>query len=209
MSPTADDTAVTAPPAIDWQSVETAYRTTARSVREIAAAHGVSHVAILKRAKRDAWERAQTPQVASMIATESAVAPAITREAVATLVTAKKRQSAAAPVTASPAPTKGSKARLFKSPDPENLIYLANTAGHTFVVGAEFAEIPAAFHRKAILAGCEVSGTLSPENQKEALMMRADKDESAAAEAVKRNSFGRGRDSLDNEHSANGVHLVR
>lgn len=41
----------------DWERIEADYRAGLLSVREIAAANGVSHVAIGKRAKRDGWER--------------------------------------------------------------------------------------------------------------------------------------------------------
>ncbi|CAM5793075.1 hypothetical protein RFUL19S_03069 [Rhizobacter fulvus] len=73
----------------------------------------------------------------------------------------------------------------FRSPDPENLIHLANTAGHTTVVPAEFGDIPPMFHRAAILAGAEVSGTLSGELEKTALLLSADKHEREAADAQK------------------------
>jgi hypothetical protein len=41
----------------DWERIEADFRAGLLSVREIAAAQGVSHVAIGKRAKRDGWER--------------------------------------------------------------------------------------------------------------------------------------------------------
>ncbi|MEJ5903799.1 hypothetical protein V7V80_03790 [Pseudomonas kermanshahensis] len=41
----------------DWEAIERAYRAGVLSVREIAAAHEVSHTAINKRAKRDGWGR--------------------------------------------------------------------------------------------------------------------------------------------------------
>ncbi|APO81646.1 hypothetical protein EGJ22_06735 [Pseudomonas sp. p99-361] len=41
----------------DWEAIERAYRAGVLSVREIAAAHEVSHTAINKRAKRDGWDR--------------------------------------------------------------------------------------------------------------------------------------------------------
>lgn len=44
-------------PAPDWERIEADYRAGLLSVREIAAANGISHVAIAKRAKRDGWER--------------------------------------------------------------------------------------------------------------------------------------------------------
>ena len=41
----------------DWEAVELDYRAGIRSLREMGAAHGVSHVAISKRAKAHEWER--------------------------------------------------------------------------------------------------------------------------------------------------------
>lgn len=41
----------------DWEAIERAYRAGLLSVREIAAAHGVSHTAINKRAKAKSWDR--------------------------------------------------------------------------------------------------------------------------------------------------------
>ncbi|WP_176510156.1 hypothetical protein [Pseudomonas urethralis] len=41
----------------DWEAIERAYRAGVLSVREIAAAHEVSHTAINKRAKREGWDR--------------------------------------------------------------------------------------------------------------------------------------------------------
>lgn len=43
--------------AIDWEAIEREYRAGQLSLREIAAIHGVSHVSIHKRAKRDGWEQ--------------------------------------------------------------------------------------------------------------------------------------------------------
>jgi hypothetical protein len=195
MSATTDDTAVTASPAIDWQSVETAYRTTARSVREIAAAHSVSHPAVLKRAKRDGWTRAsaderESPvQVAKSVATETAIAPAVAKPAATTPVTAQVRSSAAGIPAASVPPVKqGITAMLFKSPDPENPVSLALTSGHTCVVGPEFTEIPSMFHRAAVMAGCESSGPLTGELQKAAIQLEAERADQASAEETARAS---------------------
>lgn len=41
----------------DWERIEADYRAGLLSVREIAASQGISHTAIQKRAKVDAWER--------------------------------------------------------------------------------------------------------------------------------------------------------
>jgi hypothetical protein len=44
-------------PAPDWERIEADYRAGVLSVREIAAAQGITHGAVNKRAKRDGWER--------------------------------------------------------------------------------------------------------------------------------------------------------
>lgn len=44
-------------PAPDWERIEQDYRAGVLSIREIAGRHGVSHVAIGKRAKAQGWER--------------------------------------------------------------------------------------------------------------------------------------------------------
>jgi transposase-like protein len=44
-------------PPIDWENIEKEYRAGQLSVAEIARQHGLSHPAILKRAKRDGWTR--------------------------------------------------------------------------------------------------------------------------------------------------------
>ena len=44
-------------PGVDWKRIEFEYRAGIRSLREMGAAHGVSHVAISKRAKAHEWER--------------------------------------------------------------------------------------------------------------------------------------------------------
>lgn len=41
----------------DWEAIERAYRAGLLSIREIASAHGITHGAINKRAKRDSWDR--------------------------------------------------------------------------------------------------------------------------------------------------------
>ena len=44
-------------PVIDWEAVELDFRAGILSLREMAGAHGVSHVSFAKRAKRDGWDR--------------------------------------------------------------------------------------------------------------------------------------------------------
>lgn len=45
------------PTSIDWQAVERDYRAGIMSLREMATVHGVSHVAIKKRADKEGWPR--------------------------------------------------------------------------------------------------------------------------------------------------------
>lgn len=55
--------------AIDWDAVERAYRAGVLTVREIGRQHGVSHVAIGKRAKDHAWARDLTAKVREAVTT--------------------------------------------------------------------------------------------------------------------------------------------
>lgn len=67
----------------DWERIETDYRAGLLSVREIAAANGVSHVAIGKRAKRDGWERdlkAKIQAKADALVTKREVTKTVTTE---------------------------------------------------------------------------------------------------------------------------------
>ena len=47
----------------DWERIELDYRAGIKSLREIAAEHGITHGAINKRAKRDGWERDLAPKI--------------------------------------------------------------------------------------------------------------------------------------------------
>lgn len=70
-------------PTIDWELIERDYRAGLLSVREIASAHGVSHVAIGKRAKRDGWERDLSAKIkakADALVTKSSVTTQVTKE---------------------------------------------------------------------------------------------------------------------------------
>lgn len=67
----------------DWERIEADYRAGLLSVREIAAAQGVSHVAIGKRAKRDGWERdlkAKIKAKADALVTKAEVTKSVTTE---------------------------------------------------------------------------------------------------------------------------------
>ncbi len=46
-----------ASPCVDWPEIERDYRAGILSLREIAGAHGITHGAVNKRAKRDGWSR--------------------------------------------------------------------------------------------------------------------------------------------------------
>lgn len=73
--------------AIDWESIEREFRAGVRSVREIAAEFGVSHVAIGKRADRDGWSRDLGAKI------RARAEALVTKEAVTTQVTAATKVS--------------------------------------------------------------------------------------------------------------------
>ena len=54
-----------AKPTPDWERIEADYRAGLKSLREIASEHGISHVAINKRAKRDGWPRDLSAKIAA------------------------------------------------------------------------------------------------------------------------------------------------
>lgn len=53
----------------DWEAIEREYRAGVLSLREIAKRHGVSHVAIQKRAKKEGWSRDLTKKVREAVTT--------------------------------------------------------------------------------------------------------------------------------------------
>jgi hypothetical protein len=53
----------------DWEAVEREYRAGVLSVREIAKAAGISHVAVIKRAKRDGWTQNLAARVKEEVTT--------------------------------------------------------------------------------------------------------------------------------------------
>ncbi len=61
----------------DWEAIERAYRAGSLSVRAIGESHGVAHNTILKRAKKEGWQRDLTGQV------QAAVKDKVTRAATA------------------------------------------------------------------------------------------------------------------------------
>lgn len=69
--------------ATDWERIEAQYRAGLLSVREIAAQHGVSHPAIVKRAKKEEWARdlqAKIKAKADELVTKATVTAAVTAE---------------------------------------------------------------------------------------------------------------------------------
>lgn len=69
----------------DWEAIEREYRTGQLSVRELSRQHGVSHVAIHKRAKAEGWSRDLAKQVRQEVNTRlvtSEVNTASAKEAV-------------------------------------------------------------------------------------------------------------------------------
>ena len=77
-----------AKPAVDWERIEVEYRAGVLSLREIAVAHpGTSHMAIARRAKKEAWTRdlqAKIQARAEAIVTRQAVTAVVTAGRIAT-----------------------------------------------------------------------------------------------------------------------------
>ena len=72
-----------AKPAPDWEKIKADYRAGIKTLRQIAGEHGVSHVAINKRAKRDGWSRDLSAKIAAKadeLVTKGAVTSAVTTE---------------------------------------------------------------------------------------------------------------------------------
>lgn len=70
--------------AADWERIEVDYRTGGKSVRELAAEHGISHVAILKKAKENDWTRDLSAKVkakADALVTRATVTAEVTAAA--------------------------------------------------------------------------------------------------------------------------------
>lgn len=60
----------------DWEAIERAYRAGSLSIRSIGEKHGVNHATILKRAKKEGWQRDLTDQVRA--ATKQKVTKSVT-----------------------------------------------------------------------------------------------------------------------------------
>lgn len=70
-------------PQVDWDAVERDYRAGVKTLRQMADEHGISHVAINKRAKRDGWSRdlaAKIQAKADELVTKNAVTKPVTVE---------------------------------------------------------------------------------------------------------------------------------
>lgn len=68
---------------VDWERIEVDYRAGIKTLRDIAADHDISHVAINKRAKRDGWVRDLTAKIqakAAELVTRSLVTKSVTKE---------------------------------------------------------------------------------------------------------------------------------
>ncbi len=72
---------------IDWEKIELDYRAGIKSLREIADEHGISHVSINKRAKRDDWVRDLSAKI------KAKSDNMVTKSLVTSLVTSEKRIS--------------------------------------------------------------------------------------------------------------------
>lgn len=71
----------------DWERIEVDYRSGMKTLRVIASEHGISHVAINKRAKRDGWGRDLATRIAERAAAK------VAKAAVTSLVTKKTEQA--------------------------------------------------------------------------------------------------------------------
>lgn len=68
----------------DWERIELDYRAGVKTLRQIAEEHGISHVAINKRAKRDGWSRDLSAKIAAKaeeLVTRRAVTNSVTKTA--------------------------------------------------------------------------------------------------------------------------------
>lgn len=77
-------------PAVDWEAVEREYRAGIRSLRDIGEQFGVSNPAIVKRAKRDGWERDLSAKIHAKA--ESLVSKQLVSTLVSTQTNVSERQ---------------------------------------------------------------------------------------------------------------------
>lgn len=100
MVSTTPEPATEKPATLDWEGIERDYRAGLLSVREIGAANRVSHSAILKRAKRDGWDRDLAAKVRARAEAKVAKAAVTTPETAATKATEEQIIEANAEVIA-------------------------------------------------------------------------------------------------------------
>lgn len=82
-------------PMPDWERIELDYRAGVKTLRQIAEEHGISHVAINKRAKRDGWSRDLSAKIAAKadeLVTRRAVTSSVTKTAAEREVVAANAQ---------------------------------------------------------------------------------------------------------------------
>jgi len=68
----------------DWEKIEADYRAGVKTLRQIAEEHGISHVAINKRAKKNGWSRDLSGKIAARVedlVTKEVVTKSVTSEA--------------------------------------------------------------------------------------------------------------------------------
>ncbi len=71
-------------PPVDWEAVEREYRIGSRTLRDIGAEYGVSNPAIIKRAKRDGWDRNLAAKIhakAESLVSKQTVSRSVSKEA--------------------------------------------------------------------------------------------------------------------------------
>lgn len=82
----------------DWERIEVDYRAGVKTLREIAAEHGLAHGAINKRAKRDGWDRDLSAKVrakAEALVSRAEVSSRVSVETEREVVQAQAQQQAA------------------------------------------------------------------------------------------------------------------
>lgn len=70
-------------PKADWERIELDYRAGVKTLRQIADEHGISHVAVNKRAKKDGWTRDLSAKIqakADELVTKAEVTKSVTLE---------------------------------------------------------------------------------------------------------------------------------
>lgn len=120
---------------LDWERIEFDYRAGVRSLREIAGEHGISHVAINKRAKKDGWSRDLSAKI------QAKADELVTRELVTTPVTTENRISEREVVDANAQAIKGIKLSHRKDLFRSRNIVMVMMAELEASCGAENAEL--------------------------------------------------------------------